>query len=268
MPGHPLDGAYAKLDRADEHVRTLHCELKMLLKDKPLRVFFKFNAKSKWHIAYVRGADIPPRLSVIAGEIVFHDRSALEHLAWMLVKRNKKKPRKNNSFPIWERGNKEHFLRDTLRPRKGKQRAGTLYGVRHDAAALIEELQPYNASDPTRQVLAVLNRLARDDRHRTLHGSFIGTNPDDLQQLFIPHRGVEIVGFRTLLRERQSLLIEGTKIARFRIVPTSAEPQVQVEGQVPALVAFGDRKKVVPFFDFYKINESVRKVIDRFQRFF
>jgi len=258
---HPLDGIYAKLDRAREDLATLHREFQVFFHEHPLHVAFKFNPKTEWHTAYVTSTNPPPFFGVLAGEAVFHMRSALEHLVWALVKANHKKPGKHNTFPIRLTPYGLGFYATT--------KTSSLRGVRKGAITLIEELQPYAAQDgpPREHFLAVLDDMAKIDRHRVLHGSYVGGDPSAIRPLFVTTDDAKIVGFRPLLQVGRTLLKDGTNIARLRIRPTSTQAKVNMQGNLPALIAFGGRE-VLPLPRFNEMERSVRKALSLFEPFF
>ncbi len=267
-PNHPLAPFKAKLDRANESVHTFDREYLRFAKRHPLRVNVEVDFQSGWHTAYIFEAEpVPPSFAVLIGESLYHARSALEHLVWAMVKANHKKPGHHNSFPLLGEGSTASFMAATNRPREKKKPPGALVGVPKRARALIESLQPYHAPDPSTHFLAVLNRMARDDRHHALHGSWIGGEDIDFRHIFRVPRGVEITEYVPLL-ERGRRLVADAKLARFRTNPLSRQPKVYVEGDLPAFIAFGDRRTgLIRFRDFHDINTNVAKVVSMFEEF-
>ena len=257
MARHPLEGIRAKLDRAREDVAALDREFQSLLDEEPSLIWFKPDRELGWHIAYITGMRAaPPELSMLAGEAVFHMRSALEHLVWALVKANKKKPGEHNSFPVALRPYKLGFWETT--------KTSSLKGVRKSAVAFIEQLQPYHGRDMRQRrshFICVLNHLARIDRHRTLNQHRVAANPRAIRESLVARPGAEITGFRTLYRSGQRL-VDGTKLARLRVVPYSRlHPKVDVKGALPMLIAFGPRP-AVPSAKLAEAEELVRWIVD------
>jgi hypothetical protein len=265
----PLAPLIAKLDRADESLRSLNRKLRRVEKAETVTVGTKLDFKTGWHTARIKHTEpLSPQFSVLVGESLYHGRSVLEHLVWALVKANHKKPGKDHTFPVWDvppvlRGSSSRadaFTRLTKR----KQ----LAGVPLDAIALIEGLQPYNRPDMSTYVLSVLNDMARDDRHHAIHASFVGgRSVPDMESRFRAPRGAHIVEFKTLLRPGQRV-VAGTKLARFRLSRHGRYPQVRVEGGVPVFVAFGSRKTRMLLLDaFQEINRRLRGIIEPFAEF-
>jgi hypothetical protein len=157
-------------------------------------------------------------------------------------------------------------MADTNRPRKGRSPAGPLRGVSKPARTLIERLQPYNTPHGDTHYLTILNRMARDDRHHAIHGAFVGGHAIEIEHLFRPLPGYEITEFRSLMRNGKGM-VRSTKIARFKVTPLTRNPKVEVQGDVPVLIAFGDRNHgVVLIGDFKSVNKSVRDLIGLFQK--
>ncbi|MGO9899023.1 MAG: hypothetical protein ACLP0J_04875 [Solirubrobacteraceae bacterium] len=238
---------------------------------KAIRIAFECDPQTDWHTAYVTGIRDAPRLCVLAGASLYQARSALDHMVWVLVKRNHKKPAKYHSFPIFTTGNRESFMRGMRRPARGGGRHGQLYGVRKSAVALIEQFQPYNSSQgPEATALLALHRLAKKDRHRTLTESLAWMPRDAIRPLFIAPDGCEIVGYRNLLHDPQlNRLIEGTKLACIRMKPAGREPKV-VEGDLPVNIGFGEGttfQSIQALKDISRNTRTIIEVLDTFGSF-
>ncbi|HZQ69179.1 MAG TPA: hypothetical protein VFA68_11725 [Terriglobales bacterium] len=105
---------------------------------------------------------VPLRFGVMAGEIVHHLRSVLDHLVWMLSSDAYRLSHETAiGFPVLT---KKPTNADKLRSYERK-----INGITCDAAIeLIERLQPYNAPDPLDDPLAIIHKLDRVDKHHTL----------------------------------------------------------------------------------------------------
>lgn len=109
----------------------------------------------------------PPELSVVVGDLLHDARSALDHVAWELVKRAGAEPDENTAFPIYtdEAGYRAHA---------GKR----IRGMGEEMVATIERWQPWTAGNPSAAPLSWLRELSNIDKHRHLHltvASVIGT---------------------------------------------------------------------------------------------
>jgi hypothetical protein len=269
-----LDALLAKLDRADETMRTFERKLRRFSNANPLIVGVEVDFQSGWNTAKILRTDpIPQALSVLIGESVYHGRSMLEHLVWALAKANHKKPGEHNSFPIDLTRRSNFASYHTRLPGGGRDKGGKLRGVSKGAVALIEGLQPYHAQSPANHLLAIVDAMARDDRHRAPYGVYsAGRGPEyagsvDLRPLFVPTRGYRIVEFRSLLRHGQRVVAE-TKLARFRVAPLTRNNKVRVEGELPKFIAFGNRETGFVFAqDFMTINRKLRELLADFAKF-
>jgi len=263
-----LKAIEAKLNRADQSLRTLDRKLKRIEDAEALTIRVKLDFKTGWHTISVAGAEsLSPDLSVLIGESLYHGRSALEHLIWALVKANHKKPGEEHTFPIWEKVPSMPGARDTTDAFIKKTKKKHLKGVPIAAIALIESLQPYNRRDTSRYTLSVLHDMARDDRHHAIHGSFVGGRAvSDMESRFRAPRGSHIIAFQTLLRTGQRV-VPGTKIARLRLDRHRRYPQVRVERGIPVFVAFGTGKRRLLVNAFDEINRRLRGIIEPFAEF-
>lgn len=155
-----LDGIKAKLERADENINNLNLELTRFLRDN-YRIGHQFNIQARKYIFTAHGeSEVPPRFSVLIGEIVHNLRSILDHVVTQLA-------------AIGPGGGNPYVLEFPIcrTPEKFKQscQSGKIKGVTGSAATLIEELQPYRTSDPVdTSSLLILHDLNRSDKHRLL----------------------------------------------------------------------------------------------------
>jgi hypothetical protein len=158
---HPLDGAQAKLLRANEHLDRLERDSWEFLESEP----YRFVGKREAHEYVIRLqvlAEPPISLAVTVGDVLFDLRSALDHLVWQLALL-KQKPPVGTEFPIFKDEGK--FLRTG--------RGGGLYKVRGllpEHQTIIQSLQPYTrGEDAMSDPLWVLHELTNADKHRTLN---------------------------------------------------------------------------------------------------
>lgn len=267
MSQDPLDGIRAKLNRADRSLRTLDDKLSRLADSKPLRVGIDVDFQSGWNTAYIEHVEpLPVAFSVLVGESLYHGRSVLEHLVWALVKANHKKPGRDHTFPIWDRSPEPRGDRDAAAVFIDITKRKHLAGVPIAAIALIESLQPYTRGNEPGYVLSILDGMARDDRHHTLHASFVAGRDAPLDHLFKTYGRYRITEFRNLMHDGRRL-VHGTKVARFRVHPLTRNPKVYVEGDFPVFIAFGDSKAQLLIGTFKKINTDLRKLLRLFEKF-
>jgi hypothetical protein len=102
----------------------------------------------------------PARIAVLTGDFFHCCRSALDHLAWQLVKHPAVRSGDTASdtqinFPIF------------LRRERYSDRA--IHGSTPHARELVAQIQPFHAIDPSQHPLWILHQLWNWDKHRVLH---------------------------------------------------------------------------------------------------
>jgi len=173
-----LAGIEAKLNRANENIRHLEVEIARHLKTSKAAFRRKKNLESLIKATVqLSEQEVPLLLSVLAGEIVHHWRSILDHIIWQL------------SSPAERRGHPDRIEFPVFTEEPLDKDAATRYerkikGVSSVAALkLIRELQPYNRTNPLDDPLTIIHDLDRFDKHRELaiiQPSFRTVFPHDL----------------------------------------------------------------------------------------
>jgi hypothetical protein len=243
-----LDDPRARLERAEEHRKTLDAELRAFRERNPYSITDEPQTDG-WHILRINLTDPPARLGCIFGDWLHNLRSALDNLTHQLILLGGGTPR-DSGFPI--------FTNPADFPKRGTNR---LRGALPQHIALIEQMQPYHGlQDPARAALELVHRLAKDDRHAALHPTLIAlapTNPpftierEDLDSEFI----VEV-------HPASGPLKDGAEIARLRFAAETPQPDVEVKGKFATEIAFGDgglRLKALP-----TIGREISRVVERF----
>ncbi|HZR55372.1 MAG TPA: hypothetical protein VFA74_00745 [Terriglobales bacterium] len=159
-----FDGIYEKLKRADENVINLKAEIDTFIKKGKYPVLPNPNNK-RWQEAvdYHRDRIIPLRFSVLAGEIIHHLRSALDHIVWHFSSDDARRKFSNViEFPVFK-----------SRPADEKaisRYEGKIQGVRNAVVRqLIADAQPYTAGDnAASHPIAIIHDMDRFDKHREL----------------------------------------------------------------------------------------------------
>lgn len=161
-----FESARAKLDRAKYHLNQLKGEFEK--EWKPDKHGITFSHESLTNELVIR-ASIPRHLyihySVVAGEIISHARSALDHAVWEItpvVDRSRR-----TAFPVFQfetnadrvKGTEGYYDRDS---------PNMIKGVNAQAAAIIKAQQPFGPNYQTHP-LYVLNELWNVDKHRLLN---------------------------------------------------------------------------------------------------
>ena len=152
--GITLSDPYLKTARAKEHLDALRQELNSFHESKPCQFVSQDDVKYQRCRVAVKIRDAPDRISLIAGDVFYNLRAALDQLVWCLAKLTSAYP-KNTQFPILEERDVPRFERQTS-------------GVPAEAAAIIELLQPYNGGDVEAirsHTLWRLNKMCIIDKH-------------------------------------------------------------------------------------------------------
>ncbi|MFY9644188.1 MAG: hypothetical protein WAK29_03365 [Terriglobales bacterium] len=237
-----LAGIEEKLERADENILNLGVEINAFVKGSPdpSTAEPKGNRTQQW-INFHKYRDIPPRFGVLAGEIVHHWRSCLDHIAWGLSSDDYRRDHETAiAFPI------------LLKPPNERGQArynGNVEGITNTAALkLIEDLQPHKRSNPADDPLAIIHELDRVDKHHTL----VLVVPDFDAQLIIPKR-------LTLGRVIGAFVADDD--------PLPAEPadsgKLQISRQI-AFAEFGQRKNQAVVPSLTHLSHEVRDIFRRF----
>lgn len=257
---HPLDGIWAKLVRAEEHLDTLDVELEAYWDSDPGKVVRQFDPDDAMvTILSLKSRSPPLRLSIIIGDCIHNLRSCLDHLAWQLVLAGGSIPTTRTAFPIFkDAGDYEREVRN----------GRTAHRVPERALALIETLQPYHRrDDPTIHPLWVLRELSNIDKHRSLHLTAFylidsrlrlidrhGTTRVDVGNLPPLYDGAPIAILQGRLDPKMKVNFSGTTLVAFEEIATPGGPG----GLRPAILIIEDLLKFVrnnvipqfePFFD-------------------
>lgn len=170
-------GIKEKLKRANENIRNLEIEVNAFLKEGKHAIIPEHDTQLLLEaIEYHKNRVIPPRFSVLTGEIVHHLRSCLDHIVWELSDPYyREKYRWFIEFPILR---EEPIDKNDISRYERK-----IKGITNSKAVeLIGLLQPYKAPDPKDTFLYIVHDLDRIDKHRELVG-YIPTGARE----FFPH---------------------------------------------------------------------------------
>jgi hypothetical protein len=166
-----IQSARVKIERAIKHIEALQLCAANYTGQETNLVVDQSEGSEKLRFPN----DPPIEIAILAGEIVYQLRSALDHLAFELVKCNLAKcilPKN------WERDC--YFPLCLAVPKKGNPPVpinlplpfnffkDSLPGITPDAFAVVERLQPYNGGNGPMQ-LGWLEKLANIDKHRHFH---------------------------------------------------------------------------------------------------
>ena len=235
----PLDGSWAKVERAVEHLRALDLGCKIFLQTKPYYIAAEFEPEAEPYAVLLRvRAPVPIALSVIVGDFLHHLRSALDQAAWLLACRS------TPAAELWAskvaRSISWPFVDDPTK----LETHGLGCRVADDARAVLDRAQPYQETPRTR-TLGRLNDLWNIDKHRVVHGGWSQIDLSDVR--FVP-RAIHLGEFPS----REEFVWPGDRAAEDRTpiayiyfepppggMPPTAE--VDVKGDPKAQIVFGAR---------------------------
>jgi hypothetical protein len=153
-------GIAEKLKRAEENIFNLYAEMERFFQECDYPIIPENNRELELKaIEYHKNLVIPPRFSVLAGEVIHHLRSCFDHVVWHFSVGPVKNPRQIE-FPIFSQP----------LDKRGRERfEGKIEGITDSKArSLIERLQPYNATDPTNDLLWLIHDFDIMDKHKEL----------------------------------------------------------------------------------------------------
>lgn len=170
---HPLDGAFARIDRTEGQVRELAHIIENVRKaadnafiSQKKADALKLQMGERSRISFASSAiidEIPFDAAVVVGEIIYNLRAALDYLIYELAKRDSGCEQKGTQFPIQSEREKPSKTPD-CRYGFSEYFLNKLRGVSHDHILAIEKLQPYAGCTWTE----TLRDLSNPDKHRKL----------------------------------------------------------------------------------------------------
>jgi|HubBroStandDraft_4_1064222.scaffolds.fasta_scaffold40725_2 hypothetical protein len=174
----PLESARERLKRADENIQQLNREITDFLAPAPVIVLDADVVARKPIITdrdrktfeelkeFLNNSSVPPRFSVLAGEIIHHLRSSFDHVAWQLSSTDlQAKSPYQIEFPVSLKEPKPCAIKKDKISRYCRKVEGI---ARPSALVRIDSLQPYRRPNPSRHPLWLIHDLDRIDKHREL----------------------------------------------------------------------------------------------------
>jgi len=160
-----IEGIVEKLKRADENIYNLHGEIEGFFEKGEYPVLPQQDDELfSQAIAYHSSRVIPPRFSVLAGEVVHHLRSCFDHIVWHFsdFSLNPVKNIRKIEFPVFSERPSNQDGRKLFE--------GKIAGITKPSAprSLIERLQPYNSPDPAANPLYIIHDFDIIDKHKEL----------------------------------------------------------------------------------------------------
>ncbi len=251
MPPTPsLKDPVLELIRAKEHLNSLQAELRMFHTSNPTEVAIQVNPASGLNVIHMKIPPPPARLGLIAGDVFFALRAALDHLMWQLCLCTTETPRKRTEFPCaW-----------SFDARTGKRGTDTrlreaMKEIPPAAAYEIKALQPYQRGETYKEdPLWQIDELCNIAKHMTIPLSCSAVDfktnlaPADVVEMAMPYLG-EII----------------------YVLTPEGSAKVQLHPEAISGVVFGSRNLgvEVTFSEIRGLHEFVRNtVFPTFSRFF
>jgi hypothetical protein len=239
---HPLSGAYEKLQRADESIQNLYAEITRFFEESKYPIIDNSDDKLFLEaIDYHGKREIPIRFSVLAGEIIHHLRSSLDHVAWQLSSETYRRTHTHAiEFPVFDT---EPIKKDDISKYERKIKGITSPSARK----IIKDIQPYQTADPLDDLLWIVHDMDRIDKHRELtfvFPSFSVLLPPELAQY-------------ALLDASGKLLPMSAEIAN------SIKKQSKVTPQI-AFGEFGKRKGKFVVIGLFQLTNFIRDTVKLF----
>jgi hypothetical protein len=148
---HPLDCAFERVKRAEEHLADLQPRIEATRQQLEQAILAQFDGRPLDQLGVPSMVQASMRIPILVGEICYNLRGALDYLVFELAKHDSGAPQANTLFPILDTPKKFRSDRSTR-----------LKGVNDPHVGMIEQLQPYNGCDWTK----ALREISNPDKHR------------------------------------------------------------------------------------------------------
>ena len=271
---HPLDGALAKVDRANEHLQELEADILRVPFD-PDAIHFgqKFDPDTSTIEVTLQGIpDLPVRWGLLAADCLHNLRAALNYLTWELSIHNLAKlgvdrlPSDNTQFPIayrrW-RGIPESQIADLSADHARRIKAIQPNSAMHlsqfpeKQLRVVDEVQVFTSS----HVFTPLAILTNDDKHRVLTPSALAAQHTQIGNYEGINCRVDHANFFL-----QARLENGAKWAELEVTPTgSGEPEVKVNDRIEEIfIRFGSPPSLTSAIVLSQIAAATRGTIMEF----
>jgi len=252
-----LHGCLTKIDRARDHVYEFNDALvagklgtldTRTIRAKRERTFPGGTAIHE-AVFYIEGATpvVPPHFGVLAGEVVYHLRSALDHLVYQLILvHTGAPPTFNSAFPIVGKGRMTKKGWRSAEAEYEAQIGNLKQAISPQAGAFLRQLQPFHEGDAFHtHPLWALSELCNTDKHRLLNLTVHGVSEYRVK-VTIGAESFEVT-FRPPVR-----IEDGTELGRMPLPVGLFRHPMRVDGDLVIKAAFdqiGTRRNV-PVIDY------------------
>ncbi len=241
-----IDLCREKIRRAETRLDELKSEVGTFFEgNEPHDIPGDYDPETKTFTFYFRIGEPPVVLDAIIGEIAHGLRSALNNLAASLSGASDA----NIDFPV--------FVNEPDFTRSGRNKIKKL---RPEHQAAIECLQPYQRADPNETPLAIINRLARIDKHREGTFKVIANVFGDYH--FNAVRDIASYGHAQLY---YGVMKNGDPLAEIEVVPNGPQPELHIQANFRVGIAFGERWTLP--HPFPRLIAEVRDIVEAFATF-
>jgi hypothetical protein len=239
-----LSGCFAKLDRAREHLHTLHDELSVFFNSEPYGVTGKLDAQSGWYVFRIDvRREMPARIAILVGEYVHQLRSILDHLGYQLALWKLRNEGKTGKV------RQTSFIIETSQKKFREKQAGRPDNIPQEWKDLIEALQPYHASegplDPHAEALAIIEKIWNIDKHSLV---FSPPRVQPGQRHGIPSWYIPNADAGPVLEDRLNHgadLKQDAEVTKVRLKPVGPNPQVDMDARLSVEIAMDDGTELV-----------------------
>lgn len=239
---HHLDGAYARLDRANVHIADLRFwESRLIDKSKDGLRLQQDDDSGAVNVRWAGVADPIAEnadVSILIGEAVYNLRAALDYLVYEIAKHDSGVEQRGTQFPVCD-----------TKPDFDRRRGAWLKGVNPTHISAIEVLQPYKGCNWTK----LLARISNPDKHRKL----------TLCQGMIDGALTVRVGTPEELPALREGAIDPTPLPEGGTIQLEEGEQVEMEAHFTLFIAFDDGNRVIPTLKLLK--SEIARVLKAFQ---
>ena len=157
----PFAASWHRIDRSATHRKAAADARNEWIKDEPYTFVLTHNGEGHHTLRVVQQEPTPPEMSVCIGEWLYNLRCALDYAVYdaAICESGEDPPPGEGvlQFPIY------------FDPAQYRNNEYRLKPLSEQHRAILEAVQPYRHDDPDTSALGWLHKLARIDRHRTLH---------------------------------------------------------------------------------------------------
>jgi hypothetical protein len=248
-----LSGAWMKLRWGESHVDRLSGEIARFLNANCHSVRAEFDGKG--YLVFPAMEEPPTHWPLVLGDAVHSLRGALDYAMWAMIMRFQRgqslavRQRRDIQFPL---------TRDPAQLVKSP----TYEWLDPYSKTIVRDLQrhgrPWEANP-----LRALWKLSNQDKHRLLVSQVAALGSGQFQLAIGRNHDILKTTQPTVLVKLGDRLNNETPIARFGVVVTGPNPEVDVEGQIPARIEFSTGEVTIRHDTLPKMAELINLTLQR-----